>query len=292
MLKGLSFYNLEAKKAGLDTNKTDKFITDGLFATITNANFDKTVFIDRIKKAIKLREETKAAVVDAGVNIDHITHDAAHWTADTVEEFEAKAADAGYLAIEDEDIRSLKSLIIFGIKGLAAYVEHAYNLNYEDDELYTFMQTALVETLNDNLTVDELVDLTMKTGEFGVKAMALLDKANTSTYGNPEITKVSIGVRDNPAILISGHDLRDMEQLLEQTEGTGVDVYTHSEMLPANYYPAFKKYSHFVGNYGNAWWKQDKEFETFNGPIVMTTNCLIPKDSYKKTESIQQVHWV
>ncbi len=282
ILKGLSFYNLEAKQAGLDTNKTDKFITDGLFATITNANFDKAIFVDRIKKAIKLRDETKAAVVDKGVNVDHITHDAAHWTADTVEEFEAKVEDAGYLAIENEDIRSLRSLIIFGIKGLAAYVEHAYNLGYEDDELYIFMQTALVETLNDELTADELVALTMKTGEVGVKAMALLDEANTSTYGNPEITEVNIGVGDNPAILISGHDLRDMEQLLEQTEGTGVDVYTHSEMLPANYYPAFKKYDHFVGNYGNAWWKQDKEFETFNGPIVMTTNCLTPpKDSYK-----------
>lgn len=282
ILKGISFYNLEAKKAGLNTNKADKFITDGLFATITNANFDKEIFVGRIKDAIALREETKAAVVAAGVNVDHITHDAAHWTADTVETFEAKAEEAGYLAIENEDVRSLRSLIVFGVKGLAAYVEHAYNLKHEDDEVYTFMQTALAETLNDGLGADELVALTMKCGEIGVKAMALLDTANTSTYGHPEITKVNIGVKNNPAILISGHDLRDMEQLLEQTEGTGVDVYTHSEMLPANYYPAFKKYSHFVGNYGNAWWKQDKEFVTFNGPIVMTTNCLVPpKDVYK-----------
>ncbi len=282
LLKGISFYNLEAKKAGLNTNRVDKFITDGLFATITNANFDKAVFVEKIKKALELREETKDALVKAGVNVDHITHDAAYWTASTIEEFEAKVEDAGYLAIDNEDVRALRSLIIFGVKGLAAYVEHAYNLNYEDDEIYTFMQTALVETLNDELTADDLVALTMKTGEFGVKAMALLDTANTSTYGNPEITNVNIGVKNNPGILISGHDLRDMEQLLEQTEGTGVDVYTHSEMLPANYYPAFKKYSHFVGNYGNAWWKQDKEFETFNGPVVMTTNCLTPpKDVYK-----------
>lgn len=282
VLKGISFYNLEARKAGLNTNKADKFIVDGLFATITNANFDKVVFVDRIKNAIELREETKKAVINAGVNVDHIKHDAAHWSADTAEEFEAKAAETGYLAIENEDVRSLRSLIVFGIKGLAAYVEHAYNLKHEDEEIYKFMQEALVETLNDELTADDLVALTMKTGEYGVKGMALLDKANTSSYGDPEITKVNIGTRNNPAILISGHDLKDMEQLLEQTEGTGVDVYTHSEMLPANYYPAFKKYSHFVGNYGNAWWKQDKEFESFNGPIVMTTNCLVPpKDVYK-----------
>jgi len=283
VLKGISFYNLEAKKAGLNTSKADKFITDGLFATITNANFDEAVFVDRIKNALQLREETKAAVISAGVNVDHITHDAANWSASTVEEFEAKAQEAGYLAIDNEDVRSLRSLIVFGIKGLAAYVEHAYNLKHEDDEIYTFMQTALVETLNDELGADDLVALTLKSGEIGVKAMALLDTANTSTYGNPEITKVNIGTRYNPAILISGHDLRDMEQLLEQTEGTGVDVYTHSEMLPANYYPAFKKYDHFVGNYGNAWWKQDKEFESFNGPVVMTTNCLVPpKDVYKE----------
>ncbi|MFZ5967051.1 MAG: hydroxylamine reductase [Bacillota bacterium] len=282
LLKGLSLYNLEAKKLGVDTNKVDKFITESLFTTITNANFDKNDFVERIKETFALRNEVKDQIVKKGGNIDGITHDAAHWFADTVEALEEKAATVGYLAIENEDVRSLRSLIIFGMKGLAAYAEHAFNLGYEDNEIYTFMQEAIAATLDDSLTADDLVGLTLKSGEMGVKAMALLDKANTTTYGHPEITKVNIGVRNNPAILISGHDLKDMEELLKQTEGTGVDIYTHSEMLPANYYPAFKKYSHFVGNYGNAWWKQDKEFETFNGPIVMTTNCLVPpKDSYK-----------
>ncbi len=282
LLKGLSAYNMEAKKLGLSTNNIDKYVTESLFATITNANFDKDAFVNRVKTIISLREEIKAQVVKAGGNVDNILHDSALWSADTLEAFEAKAAEVGFLAIENEDIRSLHSLITFGLKGLAAYVEHAFNLGYEEDELYSFMQQALVDLTNENATADELVALTLKSGELGVKAMALLDKANTSTYGHPEITKVNIGVRNNPAILISGHDLKDMEELLKQTEGTGVDVYTHSEMLPANYYPAFKKYEHFVGNYGNAWWKQDKEFESFNGPILMTTNCLVPpKASYK-----------
>lgn len=282
LLKGLSAYNLEAKKLGLNTNKVDKFTTESLFTTITNANFDKIAFENRVRTLISLREEVKTQVVKAGGKIENITHDSALWTADSLGAFEAKASEVGFLAIENEDIRSLHSLITFGLKGLAAYVEHAFNLGYEDEDLYTFMQKALVDLTNENATADELIALTMKSGELGVKAMALLDKANTSTYGHPEITKVNIGVRSNPAILISGHDLKDMEELLKQTEGTGVDVYTHSEMLPANYYPAFKKYDHFVGNYGNAWWKQDKEFESFNGPILMTTNCLVPpKDSYK-----------
>lgn len=282
LLKGLSAYNIEAKKLGLSTNKTDKYVTESLFTTITNANFDKDAFVDRVKTIISLREAVKAQVVKAGGNVDHISHESAQWSADSLEAFEAKAAEVGFLAIENEDIRSLHSLITFGLKGLAAYVEHAFNLGYEDDALYSFMQQALVDLTNENATADELVALTLKSGELGVKAMALLDQANTSSYGHPEITKVNIGVRNNPAILISGHDLKDMEELLKQTEGTGVDVYTHSEMLPANYYPAFKKYEHFVGNYGNAWWKQDKEFESFNGPILMTTNCLVPpKDSYK-----------
>lgn len=281
LLKGLSAYNLEAKKLGLDTNKVDKLITESLFTTITNANFDKAAFENRVRNLISLREEVKDKVVKAGGKVEDITHGSALWTADSPDLFEAKATEVGFLAIENEDIRSLHSLITFGLKGLAAYVEHAFNLGYEDNEIYSFMQNALV-TLTKETAADELIALTMKAGEMGVKAMALLDKANTSTYGHPEITKVNIGVRNNPAILISGHDLKDMEELLKQTEGTGVDVYTHSEMLPANYYPAFKKYDHFVGNYGNAWWKQDKEFESFNGPILMTTNCLVPpKDSYK-----------
>ena len=282
LLKGLSAYNLEAKKLGINTNKVDKYITESLFTTITNANFDKVAFEDRVKTLLSLRNEVKAQVVKAGGNVNNIKHDSATWTETSLSAFEAKALEVGFLSIENEDIRSLHSLITFGLKGLAAYVEHAFNLGYEDEEIYSFMQKALVDLTNENATADELIALTMKSGELGVKAMALLDSANTSTYGHPEITKVNIGVRNNPAILISGHDLKDMEELLKQTEGTGVDVYTHSEMLPANYYPAFKKYDHFVGNYGNAWWKQDKEFVSFNGPILMTTNCLVPpKDSYK-----------
>ncbi|HKL07600.1 MAG TPA: hydroxylamine reductase, partial [Bacteroidales bacterium] len=190
--------------------------------------------------------------------------------------YERKATDVGVLKTENEDVRSLRELITYGVKGLAAYTEHAYNLDQENDELYKFMQDALVATTDDSLTADDLVALTLETGKYGVDAMALLDKANTTAYGNPEITKVNIGVRNNPGILISGHDLKDMEDLLKQTEGTGVDVYTHSEMLPANYYPAFKKYDHFVGNYGNSWWKQKEEFESFNGPILFTTNCIVP----------------
>jgi hydroxylamine reductase len=198
------------------------------------------------------------------------------WKERTVEEMEEKAKQVGVLSTQNEDIRSLRELLTYGIKGLAAYAEHAANLGFEDAEIYAFMQEGLVATQNDHLSADELTNLVLRCGGTGVKVMALLDKANTSTYGNPEITKVNIGVRDNPAILISGHDLRDLRDLLEQTEGAGVDVYTHSEMLPAHYYPAFKKYSHFAGNYGNAWWKQTEEFEKFNGVILFTTNCLVP----------------
>lgn len=281
-VKGVSFYNIKARELGLETKEADKFIVESLFMTITNANFDKERFVKRIKNALALRSEIKASVLNAGGNVEDITHDSAKWYADSVEAFEEKARLVGILSTENEDVRSLRELITYGLKGLAAYIEHALNLNFEDKSLYAFMQKALVATTDDSLSADDLVALTMETGKHGVNAMALLDKANTSTYGNPEITKVNIGVRNNPAILISGHDLNDMEALLEQTNGTGVDVYTHSEMLPANYYPAFKKYDHFVGNYGNAWWKQDKEFESFNGPIFMTTNCLVPpKDSYK-----------
>jgi len=205
-----------------------------------------------------------------------VLHESASWYADTIEAFEEKAKSVGVLVTENEDIRSLRQLIIYGIKGMAAYAEHAYNLGYEDASLYEFMQRGLVETLNDELGADQLVALVLECGSKGVTAMALLDKANTTSYGNPEITKVSLGVRNNPGILISGHDLKDMEELLKQTEGTGVDVYTHSEMLPANYYPAFKKYSHFVGNYGSSWWHQKEDFATFNGPVLFTTNCIVP----------------
>jgi len=281
-VKGISFYNIKARELGLDTEKADKFIVESLFMTITNANFDHDRFVNRIKSSLALRDEVKEAVIKAGGNVEGITHDAALWFADSSETFEEKSKVVGVLSTENEDVRSLRELVIYGLKGLAAYIEHALNLGHEDKSLYAFMEKGLVATLDDSLTADDLVALTMESGKYGVDAMALLDKANTSTYGHPEITKVNIGVRNNPAILISGHDLKDMEELLEQTKGTGVDVYTHSEMLPANYYPAFKKYDQFVGNYGNAWWKQDKEFESFNGAILMTTNCLVPpKDSYK-----------
>ncbi|MTI46436.1 MAG: hydroxylamine reductase [Firmicutes bacterium] len=281
-LKGISFYNTKARSLNILTDEADEFIIESLFTTITNANFNKAEFIERIKKALSLREETKKSVVEAGGNVDDINHDSALWFANSVEAFEEKAKLVGVLSTENEDVRSLRELTIYGLKGMAAYYHHAMNLDSHNKELDAFIQKALIATTDDSLTADELVALVMETGKYGVDVMALLDTANTSTYGNPELTKVNIGVKNNPAILISGHDLKDMEQLLEQTKGTGVDVYTHSEMLPANYYPAFKKYDHFVGNYGNAWWKQNEEFEKFNGPILMTTNCLVPpKASYK-----------
>lgn len=280
-LKGISTFALQARQAGIATAKADKFIMEGLFATITNANFDKEYFVALIKQALVTREEVKAALAEAGITVQ-ASHDSATWFADHTAAFEEKAVTIGILATENEDVRSLRELLIYGVKGMAAYAEHAFTLGYKEDGIFAFMQKALVATTDDTLSADELVALVMECGKYGVDVMALLDKANTTTYGNPEITKVSIGVRSNPAILISGHDLKDLEELLEQTQGTGVDVYTHGEMLPAHYYPAFKKYDHFAGNYGNAWWLQDKEFETFNGPILMTTNCLVPpKASYK-----------
>jgi hydroxylamine reductase len=281
-LKGISIYGVKAREAGIKDRQVDRFIAESLFSTITNANFDKESFIKRIREGIELRESLKEKLIKETGQVKDGLHDAAMWKAGTDEELYRKAAQVGVLSTSNEDIRSLRELLIYGVKGMAAYVEHASVLGYEDDNLYAFMQKALAATTDDKLTVEDLTSLVMECGKYGVDAMALLDKANTSTYGNPEITRVNIGVRDNPGILVSGHDLKDMEELLVQTEGTGIDVYTHGEMLPANYYPAFKKYKHFVGNYGNAWWKQDKEFEAFNGPILMTTNCLVPpKDSYK-----------
>lgn len=282
VMKGISLYSVEARRLGVVNKEVDEFIMNGLFATITNANFDKNVFVARIRKGLELREQVKEQLRKAGGNVEAINHDAALWTGESLEEFEKKAQTVGVLATENEDVRSLRELITYGIKGMAAYASHASNLGYEKEEIFAFMQKALAATLDDSLSADDLVALTLEAGKYGVDVMALLDEANTANYGNPEITKVNIGVRNNPAILISGHDLKDMEQLLEQTQGTGVDVYTHGEMLPAHYYPAFKKYDNFVGNYGNAWWKQDKEFESFHGPILMTTNCLVPpKTSYK-----------
>lgn len=279
VLKGISIYSTQARKKGIENEEVNKFVFDSLFATITNANFDKKVFVERVRKGLKLREVIKKELENAGGKIALPIHESATWFSDDENTFEEKSKSVGVLSVANEDIRSLKHLMLFGVKGMAAYGEHAYNLGYEDKSIWAFIQNALVAMTNDSLTADELVKLVMETGEYGVKVMALLDKANTSTYGNPELTKVNIGVRNNPGILISGHDLKDMEELLKQTEGTGVDVYTHSEMLPANYYPAFKKYAHFVGNYGNAWWKQREEFESFNGPIIFTTNCIVPPPS-------------
>jgi len=280
-LKGISFLNLKAREAGVNKEKTDRFLFEGLFSTITNVNFDRNFFINKIKEAVALREEIKEDLKKAGVEVDE-SCEAINWVYYTDEDIEAIAAEVGVLSTKDEDIRSLRELITYGVKGMAAYAYHAYQLGYKNDNIFRFMEKTLAKVLDDSLTADDYVALAMETGKYGVDTMALLDKANTSTYGHPEITKVNIGVRNNPGILISGHDLKDLEQLLEQTAGTGVDVYTHGEMLPAHYYPTFKKYTHFVGNYGNAWWQQDKEFELFNGPILMTTNCLVPpKDSYK-----------
>lgn len=276
LTKGVSFYTVRNRELGIENNSADKFIVESLFMTITNANFDYERFVTRIREALKLREELKETYLRAGGSLPEKLHDSVTWTGNTVEEFEAKNASVGVLSTSHEDIRSLRELITYGLKGMAAYTEHAYNLGFEDNSIYKFIQEALLATLDDSLDAGQLVALVNETGKFGVNAMALLDKANTTRYGNPEISRVNIGVRNNPGILISGHDLRDMEDLLKQTEGTGVDVYTHSEMLPANYYPAFKKYGHFAGNYGSSWWRQKEEFETFNGPILFTTNCIVP----------------
>lgn len=277
--KGISHYSVPLRAMGVENNEINKFITDSLFMTITNANFDRERFVKRIGRAIDLRDSMRALFVSKGGKIEDIKYEGAFWSSKNVEEMESKALEVGVLSTENEDIRSLRELTVYGLKGMAAYGEHAFNLGHEDKEIYAFMQRALVDTTNDNLSAEQLTGLVLETGEHGVKVMALLDKANTTAYGNPEITKVNIGVRNNPAILISGHDLKDMEELLKQTEGTGVDVYTHSEMLPANYYPAFKKYKHFVGNYGSSWWRQTQDFETFNGPVLFTTNCIVPPKS-------------
>lgn len=275
--KGLSAVTTALRAAGKSVSRNvNHLVTVNLFTTITNANFDREVIIARIK-------ETLAVKADLLTQLDDTSSlpAAALWNGDE-SEFDAKAKTVGVLATENEDIRSLRELITYGLKGLSAYSKHANVLAQDDEEVDAFIQRALAATLDDSKSVDDLVALTLETGKYGVQGMALLDKANTTAYGNPEITTVDIGVRKNPGILISGHDLKDLEMLLDQTEGTGVDVYTHSEMLPAHYYPFFKKYKNFAGNYGNAWWKQKEEFESFNGPILMTTNCIVPpKDSYK-----------
>ena len=275
--KGISAVTTQLRSEGkeIDDNINHQIIVN-LFTTITNANFDKESIITRIKETLEIKEELLKKVE----NRDGLP-EAAFWNG-TEDTFEDKASHVGILATENEDIRSLRELITYGLKGLAAYAKHAAALAYTDEEIDAFLQKALAVTTDDALSAEELTALTLETGNFGVRVMELLDKANTAAYGNPEITKVNIGVGKNPGILVSGHDLHDLEMLLEQTQGTGVDIYTHSEMLPAHYYPAFKKYPNFIGNYGNAWWKQKEEFESFHGPILMTTNCIVPpKDSYK-----------
>jgi hydroxylamine reductase len=275
--KGLSSVTTRLREEGKAIDpKVNHLVTVNLFTTITNANFDREAIIRDIEETLSVKEELLGQLE----NKDNLP-EAALWNGKP-EEFDSKAALVGVLSTKDEDIRSLRELITYGLKGLSAYSKHANALLHDDEEVDIFIQKALAKTLDDSLTVDDLVALTLETGKYGVQGMALLDKANTDAYGNPEVTTVDIGVRKNPGILISGHDLRDLEMLLEQTQGTGVDVYTHSEMLPAHYYPAFKKYPNFAGNYGNAWWKQKEEFEKFNGPILMTTNCIVPPaESYK-----------
>ena len=275
--KGISAVTTRLREEGRAVaDEVNHLVTENLFTTITNANFDKAAIEKRIEKTL----EMKTALWEQLERRDNLP-EAAGWTGEP-SEFIKKASEVGVLIGQNEDIISLRSLITYGLKGLSAYTRHANVLLQEDREADAFLQRALAATLDDSLSVDDLIHLTLETGEYGVRGMALLDRANTETYGNPEITTVDIGVGSNPGILVSGHDLRDMEMLLEQTQGTGVDVYTHSEMLPAQYYPAFKKYPNFKGNYGNAWWRQKEEFEMFNGPILMTTNCIVPpKDSYK-----------
>jgi hydroxylamine reductase len=275
--KGLSAVTTAVRKQGGEVTKdVNHLVTVNLFATITNANFDLDAIADRVEETEKVKAEWLAKVDDPSALPEAAT------VKITRDQFEAKAKEVGVLNTKDEDIRSLRELITYGLKGLSAYTKHANALLKDDEEVDAFIQRALAATLDDSLTVDDLVALTLETGKYGVQGMADLDAANTGAYGNPEITEVDLGVRNNPGILVSGHDLKDLEMLLEQTQGTGVDVYTHSEMLPAHYYPFFKKYDNFAGNYGNAWWQQKTEFESFNGPILMTTNCIVPpKDSYK-----------
>lgn len=275
--KGLAWYTEQAARNGIDTGKEDRFIVDALFTTITNANFDGKAILDKVHRCLGMRRNLRNQLQDAGIDIQSMEKpEAARWEGMTLDEFERKSAIVGVLSTENEDVRSLRELTIYGVKGMAAYAEHAHNLGHKDEEVFAFIRKALVATTDDSLSVDELVALVLETGKYGVQVMALLDKANTSAYGNPRITKVNIGVRSNPGILVSGHDLRDLKELLDQTKDTGVDIYTHSEMLPAHYYPAFAEYDHFVGNYGNAWWRQREEFESFNGPILFTTNCIVP----------------
>lgn len=277
ILKSISFYNLKARAAGLNEEATDKFVLDSFFATLTNTNFDGREIESLINKGFKLRDKIKGKLSAEDIDAEKDLPAVATVTPENIENI-----DVAVHSTQDEDIRSLRELLTYGLKGLSAYAHHAYILGYKDKAIYEFIEKGLVSTTDNSLDVEALIGLVMECGQKGVSVLSLLDKANTETYGNPEPTIVNIGVKNRPGILISGHDLRDLEQLLEQTKGTGIDVYTHGEMLPANAYPAFKKYNNFAGNYGNAWWKQNEEFEKFNGPILMTTNCIIPpRESYK-----------
>ncbi len=277
VLKSISFYNQKARAAGVNEEATDRFVLDSFFATLTNTNFDRREIEILLKKGFELRDKIKSKLPAEDLAAEKDLPAVATVTPENIE-----SMDVAVHSTQDEDVRSLRELLTYGLKGLAAYAHHAYVLGYKDEEIFKFIEKGLVSTTDDSLGIDDLLGLVLECGQKGVSVLALLDKANTETYGNPEPTAVNIGVRNRPGILISGHDLRDLEQLLEQTKGTGIDVYTHGEMLPANAYPAFKKYDNFAGNYGNAWWKQNEEFEKFNGPILMTTNCIIPpKESYK-----------
>ena len=277
VLKSISFYNQKARAAGLNEEATDRFVLDSFFATLTNTNFDRREIEILLKKGFELRDKIKSKLPAEDLTAEKDLPAVATVTPENIE-----SMDVAVHSTMDEDIRSLRELLTYGLKGLAAYAHHAYVLGYKDEEIFKFIEKGLVSTTDDSLGIEAMLGLVLECGQKGVSVLALLDKANTETYGNPEPTAVNIGVRNRPGILISGHDLRDLEQLLEQTKGTGIDVYTHGEMLPANAYPAFKKYDNFTGNYGNAWWKQNEEFEKFNGPILMTTNCIIPpRESYK-----------
>ena len=276
--KGLSEITTRLREEGQSIPfEINNYVTLNLFTTITNANFDNDIFYTRVLETLKIKDELLSKLK----NKNELSTTAI-WSAKAKEELDKKSYLVGVLTTENEDIRSLRELITYGLKGMSAYLKHANELGYDNENISIFMQKALASTLNDSLSINDLISLTLETGKIGVDGMALLDKANTESYGNPEITKVNIGVGKRPGILVSGHDLKDLEELLIQSEGMGIDIYTHSEMLPAHYYPKLKKYSHLVGNYGNAWWKQKEEFESFNGPILMTTNCIVPpKDSYK-----------
>lgn len=275
LLKGLAYYTKAASENGIDAKKAYQLTSKVLFTTITNVNFTTETSIKQISEIIEIRDELEKQLSAKGIDIE-VSNKSVIWSGNEAV-YEAKAVSvSGKIDAPDEDTRSLRALIIYGLKGLAAYADHALHLNYEQQEIYTFVEKALIALTNDNLTTDENIALVMETGKFGVDVMALLDKANTESFGHQEITEVNLGVSSNPGILISGHDLKDIEELLKQTEGTGVDVYTHSEMLPAHYYPHLKKYKHLVGNYGGAWWSQKTDFESFNGPVLFTTNCIVP----------------